>query len=70
MVRVAGRVRLTRKNTSWVTGQPVFASGQKNRVRVGYFWVGSKSSVPFCHVYSEDNYRVRTETGGQSRYSN
>ena len=25
------------QNTGQVTGQPVFASGQKNRVRVGYF---------------------------------
>ena len=25
------------KNTGWVTGQPVFALGQKNGVRVGYF---------------------------------
>ena len=34
------------KNTGRVTGQPVFASGQKNRV-----WVGSKNFDPFCHVY-------------------
>ena len=43
------RVGLTRKNT----GQPIFASGQKNRVRVRYFSgrVGSENSDPFCHVY-------------------
>ena len=35
---LVGRVELTRKkNTGRVTGQPVFASGQKNRVRVRYF---------------------------------
>ena len=41
------------KNTGRIMGQPVFASGQKNRVRVGYFsgWVGLENSYPFCHVY-------------------
>ena len=32
-----GRVGLTHKKSGKVMGQPVFASGQKNRVRVRYF---------------------------------
>ena len=35
-----------------VTGQPVFISSQKNRIRVRHFsvWVRSENSDPFCHV--------------------
>ena len=35
-----------------VTGQPIFDSSQKNRIRVGHFsgWVRSENSDPFCHV--------------------
>ena len=35
MVQVMGRVVLTCKKTSWVTGQPIFTSSQKNWARVG-----------------------------------
>ena len=34
-----------------VTGQPVFVSGQKNRIRVMFFRVGLENSDPYCHVY-------------------
>ena len=37
MVRVRVGSGWPAQNTGRVTGQPVFASGQKNRVRVGYF---------------------------------
>ena len=41
------------KNIGRITGQPVFALGKKNRVRVGHFsgWVGLENSYLFCHVY-------------------
>ena len=48
-VRVGSRVGSgwPTQNTGRVTGQPVFASGQKNRVRVKYFsgWVGSGQKI-------------------------
>ena len=62
-VRVGSRVGSgwPAQNTGRVTGQPVFASGQKNRVRVGYFSgrVGSgqkiltRFAMSTC-VYMED----------------
>ena len=45
MVRVAGRVGLTHKNTGWVTGQPIFVSGQKIGFDLGIFWVGSGQKI-------------------------
>ena len=46
-----GRVELTRKNVGWVTGQPVFASGQKIKFGSGIFRVGLENSDMFCHIY-------------------
>ena len=46
---VAGWVGLTWKKKGRVTGQPIFASGQKNGVWVKYFSGWSKNSNPFCH---------------------
>ena len=45
--RVVGRLA---KNTSQVTGQPVFASSQKIKFGSGIFWVRSENSDPFCNV--------------------
>ena len=40
--------------SGWVTGQPVFASGQRNRVRVGYFSgrVGLSQKILTCFAMS------------------
>jgi len=46
---------LTRKNTSQVTGQPVFASGKKIGFGSSIFRVGLENSNPFCHVYVRCN---------------
>ena len=42
-----GQIGLIHKKPGWVMSQPVFASGQKNRVRVRYFsgWVGSGQKI-------------------------
>ena len=50
MVRIQVELGWPAKNMGRVTGQPVFALGQKNRVRVGYFRVGSENSDPFCYL--------------------
>ena len=56
-VRVESRVGSgwPAQNTGWVTGQPVFASGQKKSDSGRVFFksgkVGSENSDPFCHVY-------------------
>ena len=46
-----GRVGLTRKNRVGSRVNPFFVSGQKNRVWVMFFRVGSENSDLYCHVY-------------------
>ena len=58
MVRVRFGLRVgsgwPAKNTGWITGQPVFALGQKNRVRIRYFLsrVGSGPKIMTRFVMS------------------
>ena len=53
MVRVQVESGWLVENTGRVTGQPVFASGQKNRVQVKYFLSRVRKFDPFCHVYQK-----------------
>ena len=57
-VRVGSQVKSgwPAKNTGWVTGQPIFISGQKNRVRVEYFsgLVGSGQKILTRFAMSSD----------------
>ena len=52
----SGRVELTRKKSSQVTSQPVFASGQKNQVRVKYFLGRVKSGQKIMTRIAMSNY--------------
>ena len=51
---------MTRKKSGWVTSQPFFASGKKNRIRVKYFssQVGLGQKILTCIVMSTNGDKV------------